>query len=407
VPDAVLTLNAGSSSLKFALYETGPALQRIAAGEVENIGAAPHLRIYAGGAVALEHRWPDHAPLTHEDLLGTVLGWVETHLGPERLIGCGHRIVHGGAEFTVPMRITAPVLAALERFVPLAPLHQPHNLAAVRAVMALRPALPQIGSFDTAFHHTMPEAAKRLPLPRHFYDEGVRRYGFHGLSYEYIASRLPAVAPHLAAGRVIVAHLGNGASLCAMAAGRSVDTSMGFTALEGLMMGTRTGAIDPGVLLYLQQSGGLTPEALTSLLYTQSGLLGVSGISADVRTLLADPRPEAAEALALFSNTAARHIAGLTASLGGLDGLVFTAGIGEHAPAIRAAICARLGWLGINLSPEANAADAPCISTAQSRVEVRVIPTSEEAMIAAHCLAVLGEGGHVNGIETARPMAHN
>ncbi len=407
MPDAVLTLNAGSSSLKFALYETGQALACIATGEVENIGAAPHLRIHAGEAVALEHRWPDHAPLTHEDLLGTVLEWVEAHLGADRLIACGHRIVHGGARFSAPTRLTADVLAGLEALIPLAPLHQPHNLAAVRAVMALRPALPQIASFDTAFHHTMPVAAQRLPLPRHFHDEGVRRYGFHGLSYEYIASRLPEVAPHLAGGRVIVAHLGNGASLCAMAAGRSVDTSMGFTALEGLMMGTRTGAMDPGVLLYLLQSCGFTPETLSGLLYTQSGLLGVSGISADVRALLADPRPQAGEALALFSNTAARHIAGLTASLGGLDGLVFTAGIGENAPAIRAAICARLGWIGIGLSPEANAANAPCISTPQSRVEVRVIPTSEEAMIAAHCLSVLGEGGNANGIETRRPMAHD
>ncbi|GLR66646.1 acetate kinase [Acidocella aquatica] len=398
MPDAILTLNAGSSSIKFALFETGPDLIRIAAGEVENIGAAPHLCIHTGGKLALEHTWPDHAPLTHEDLLGALLDWVDTHLGEDRLIACGHRIVHGGGRFTAPIRLTAATLSELETFVALAPLHQPHNLAAVRAVMALRPGLAQTGSFDTAFHHTLPEAAARFALPRHFYDEGVRRYGFHGLSYEYIASRLPVVAPGLARGRVIVAHLGNGASLCAMAGGKSVDTSMGFTALDGLMMGTRAGAIDPGVLLYLMQSRGMNAEALTTLLYKQSGLLGVSGLSGDVRTLLASPAPEAAEALTLFAATAARHIAGLITSLGGLDGLIFTAGIGEHAPEIRAAICARLGWLGLALAPEANAANAPLISTAASGVEVRVIPADEEAMLATHCREVIGAGGRLRPV---------
>ena len=390
VTDAILTLNAGSSSIRFALFETGRALRRVAAGEVENIGAAAHLRIHAGGELVLERRWPAQAALTHEALLGSVLDWVDTHLGQDRLIACGHRIVHGGGKFAAPIRLTAAILAELDALAPLAPLHQPHNLAAVRAVLALRPGLAQTASFDTAFHHTMPEAATRFALPRRFHDEGVRRYGFHGLSYEYIASRLAVVAPRLAGGRVIAAHLGNGASLCAMVAGRSADTSMGFTALDGLVMGTRTGAMDPGVLLYLMQARGMDAAALTTLLYKQSGLLGVSGISADVRTLLASPAPQAAQALALFAASAARQIAGLIPSLGGLDGLVFTAGIGEHAAAVRAAICARLGWLGIVLSAEANEADAPCISTEGSLVEVRIIPTDEEAMLAAHCREVIG-----------------
>ncbi len=387
MPDAILTLNAGSSSIKFALFEIGSILLRIAVGEVENIGAEPYLFIQTGGALAFERRWPHGEALTHEDLLGAVLDWVDTHLGDDSLIATGHRIVHGGGKFIAPIRLTAEIIAELDTLTPLAPLHQPHNLAAVRAVLALRPNLPQIASFDTAFHHTMPEIAKRFALPRHFYDEGMRRYGFHGLSYEYISHRLPEVAPHLAQARVIIAHLGNGASLCALQNGKSVDTSMGFTTLDGLMMGTRAGAIDPGVLLYLQQSRGLTAEALTTLLYKQSGLLGVSGISADVRTLLADPHPEAAEALDLFAHTVARHIAAFTASLGGLDGLIFTAGIGEHAPKIRAAICARLIWLGVEISPEANEASEPAISAISSKVEVRVIPTDEEAMIAEHCLA--------------------
>ncbi len=392
MPDAILTLNAGSSSIKFALFEIGATLLRIAAGEVENIGAEPYLFIQTGGSLAFERRWPHGEALTHEDLLGAVLDWVDTHLGDDSLIATGHRIVHGGAKFIAPVRLTAETLAELDELTPLAPLHQPHNLAAVRAVLALRPHLPQIASFDTAFHHTMPEIAKLFALPRSFYDEGVRRYGFHGLSYEYIASRLPEVAPHLAQARVIVAHLGNGASLCAMAAGKSIDTSMSFTTLDGLMMGTRTGAIDPGVLLYLQQSRGMTADALTTLLYKQSGLLGVSGISADVRTLLESPAPAAAQALDLFTYTVARHIVALTASLGGLDALIFTAGIGEHAPKVRAATCARLSWLGMEICSEANEANAPLVSTVESRIEVRVIPTGEEAMIAEHCLTVIKDG---------------
>ncbi len=389
--DAVLTINSGSSSIKFALFELGAELTRIAAGQAENIGAAPHLRIKVGNVVALEKRWPDLAPLDHEDLLGQVLNWVEGHLGEDKLAAAGHRIVHGGEHFIEPVLLNEDIMTKLAGLNQLAPLHEPHNLAAVRAIMNLRPELPQIGCFDTAFHHTMPEVATRLALPRHFHDEGVRRYGFHGLSYEYISGKLREVSPRLAAGRVIVAHLGNGASLCAMKNGVSIDSTMGFTALDGLMMGTRSGAIDPGVLIYLMQARGMNASDITSLLYKKSGLLGVSGISSDVRTLLADPHPEAAEALELFAYTVARHTGALASSLGGLDGFVFTAGIGEHAPQIRAAICKRLAWLGFDLSPEANTANEPAISTPDSEAEIRVIPTDEELMIARHVLTTINK----------------
>ena len=319
--DAILTLNAGSSSIKFALFRAASELPRLASGAVENIGNAPHLIIRAGNAVALDQNFgPDHA-LSHEALLGAVLHWVEDHLGQDRLLAVGHRIVHGGTEFFDPVRLDAKALSRLAKLNALAPLHEPHNLAAVHAAMALRPHLPQIGCFDTAFHQPMPEVAARLALPRHFHDEGVRRYGFHGLSYEYIASRLREVAPHLAEGRVIAAHLGNGASLCAMQNGVSINSTMGFTALDGLVMGTRCGALDPGAVLYLLQSRGMTAADVSDLLYRQSGLLGVSGLSADVRTLLVSLAPEAAEALELFAYNAAKHIASLCSALGGLDGL--------------------------------------------------------------------------------------
>ncbi|MBU6425892.1 MAG: acetate/propionate family kinase, partial [Rhodospirillales bacterium] len=322
-------------------------------------------------------------------LFGEVLNWVETNLGNDKLIAAGHRIVHGGSIFTKPLLLDESHLTDIARLSQLAPLHEPHNCAAVQALFNLRPTLRQVGCFDTSFHHTMPELATRFAIPRKFHDEGVRRYGFHGLSYEYIASRLPDVAPRVAKGRVIVAHLGNGASMCALKNGKSIDSTMGFTALDGLMMGTRSGAIDPGVLIYFMQSHGMNAEDLTTLLYKQSGLLGVSGISYDVRALLADGSEPAKQALDLFAYQAARQASGLISSLGGLDGLVFTAGIGEHAPAIRAAICDRLAWMGIKLCPEANAANEAAISEPDSAVEVRVIPTDEELMIATHTRALI------------------
>ncbi len=389
--DAILTINAGSSSIKFALFELKNRLVRSAEGLAENIGAAPHLRIRTGDKIALEERWPGHATLTHEDLLEEVLNWVDTHLGEDRLVAAGHRIVHGGKNFTAPLLLDPAHLAEIARLSQLAPLHEPHNCAAVRALFKLRPALPQVGCFDTSFHHTMPEIATRFAIPRKFHDEGVRRYGFHGLSYEYITSRLPDLAPHLANSRLIIAHLGNGASMCAVKDGKSIDSTMGFTALDGLVMGTRCGSIDAGVLIYFMQSHGMNADDLTNLLYKQSGLFGVSGISADVRTLQENSSKEAREALDLFAYQAARQAGGLISSLGGLDGLVFTAGIGEHAPAIRAAICERLAWMGIKISTQANAANESAISTPDSAVEVRVIPTDEELMIATHTRSLINK----------------
>ena len=387
--NAVLTINAGSSSIKFALFELGTELTRVAEGLAEGIGTAPHLLIKAGGQVALEKRWPEHAPETHEELMGEVLDWVESHLGDDELIGAGHRIVHGGDRYTAPTKLDKAVFDDLTKLDPLAPLHEPHNLAAIRAVFKLRPELPQVACFDTAFHHTMPEVATRLAIPRAFWAEGVRRYGFHGLSYEYIAEELHVVAPHLAKGRVIIAHLGNGASLCALKNGVSIESTMGFTALEGLIMGTRCGSIDPGVLLYLGQEHNMDANAITDLLYKKSGLLGVSGISPDVRTLLTSPAPEAAEALEMFTYSIARHAGAMISVLGGLDAIVFTAGIGEHAASVRAAVCARLAWTGLELNAQANAANEVSISTPNSAVEVHVIPTNEELMIARHTLTLI------------------
>jgi acetate kinase len=387
--DAVLALNAGSSSLKFAVFRNGAVgkIVPVSKGEIEGIGTAPHFFARDAKGVTLnEKRWPDGATVTFDTLLGELLGWVDHHLGDDRLVAVGHRVVHGGREYTAPVRLTDGVLAVLERLTPLAPLHQPHSLAPVRAITGLRPGLPQIACFDTAFHHTMPAVATRFALPREYEDEGVRHYGFHGLSYEYIARRLPDVAPHLAAGRVVVAHLGNGASLCAMRAGRSIDTTMTFTALDGLVMGTRCGAIDPGVLLYMLQQKNLSPHEVEQLLYEKSGLLGVSGLSSDMRMLLASDQPRAREAVDLFVFRVARETAALAASLGGLDGFVFTAGIGEHAPEIRAAVCERLRWLGV-LPGTATAGSR--ISAPGSLVEVHVIPTDEEAMIGQHTLETL------------------
>ena len=383
MPGVILTLNAGSSSLKFAVFEAADGLKRTVQGEIENTGTGLHFRATdLAGTVLGEWRRP--AGGGYDDFLGELLGWIEAHLGKDRLLAVGHRVVHGGSDYDRPQRVTPALIAALDRLTPLAPLHQPHNLAPIRAIAAVRPDLPQIACFDTAFHHNMPRVATRFALPREFEAQGVRRYGFHGLSYEYIAGRLREVAPALAGGKVIAAHLGNGASLCALSGGKSIDTTMGFTALDGLMMGTRCGALDPGVILYLQQARGLTPDAIGELLYNQSGLLGVSGISSDMRTLLQSGEPRAAEAVELFVFYVARQIAALCASLRGLDALVFTAGIGENAPEIRRRVCEAAAWLGVAFDAAANRNGDLCISTPESRVAVFVIPTDEEAMIARH-----------------------
>ncbi len=391
MPDAVLAINAGSSSLKFALFELRgvDGLATVMRGKVEGIGETPHLRASdEAGAVIAERRFPSDA--SHEALLETVLKLVETHLGADRLRAAGHRVVHGGARFTAPVQVDAAAMREMEALTPLAPLHQTHNLAPIRAIAAARPGLAQVACFDTAFHSTMPDVATRLALPRAISDAGVRRYGFHGLSYEFIARRMRATAPALIAGRVIVAHLGNGASLCAMRTGRSIDTTMGFTALDGLVMGTRPGTIDPGALLYLLRERGMSAADVEDMLYHRAGLLGVSGVSGDMRALLASTDSHAREAVALFVARLAREAGGLVSALGGLDALVFTGGIGEHAAPIRAEACARLAWLGLQLEEAADARGAGRISTQDSSVDVWVIPTDEEAMIARHTMETLG-----------------
>ncbi len=368
--DAILALNAGSSSVKFALFELGGnGLSATVRGEVEGLGAAPHaVATNADGASVLDRRWSEDPG--HDALVGWLLDWVKAHLGADTLAAVGHRVVHGGQDFTAPVRLTPDIVDALDRLTPLAPLHQPHSLAPVRAITALQPDLPQVACFDTAFHHTMPPVATAYALPRSYADAGVRRYGFHGLSYEFIARRLRETAPALADGRVVVAHLGNGASLCAMQNGRSMDTTMGFTALDGLVMGTRCGALDPGVVLYMLQEQGLDAASIEHVLYKESGLLGVSGLSSDVRTLEVSDDPHSREAIDLFAYRVGRETAALASSMGGLDGFVFTAGIGEHSAAVRAAVTKRLAWFGA--------------------LDIRMIPTDEEATIASHTREVLG-----------------
>jgi acetate kinase len=389
--EAILSINAGSSSIKFAMFElrTNGALEPISAGKIEGIGTSPRfIARDAAGNVLAERSWADPA-LGHEAFLQELLSWIETASGAHRLVGIGHRVVHGGVEFAAPALLTKAVMDALASLVPLAPLHQPHNLAAIFAARAARPGVPQVACFDTAFHQTQPPVATRFAIARAYFDEGIRRYGFHGLSYEYVVRTLARTDPQLAAGRVIAAHLGNGASLCAIVGGLSIDTTMGFTALDGLVMGTRCGAIDPGVILYLQQQKGMSSEDVQHLLYEKSGLLGVSGLSGDMRELEASDQASAREAVELFVYRVAREAGALASSLGGLDGLVFTAGIGENSPAVRALVCARLRWLGLEIDVEANAAGAATISTAASPVTVRVVSTDEERMIAIHTLDIV------------------
>ena len=382
----LLTLNAGSSSIKFALFDRDA--ESIMHGEIEKLGTSPHLHAAnASGTILVDRSWPE-TPGFHI-LFETLLTFVEGHLGQAALAAVGHRIVHGGADHVRPALFTPAVLAELTALTPLDPLHMPLNLAPVHAVAAARPALPQVACFDTAFHHTLPPVAQAVALPRAVTANGVRRYGFHGLSYEYIAGRLAELDTTLAAGRVVVAHLGAGASLCALQGGVSIATTMGFSALDGLVMATRCGSLDPGVILYLGRQGHSFAD-IEDMLYRRSGLLGVSGISGDIRVLLTSREPAAAFALDLFCYRIACEAAALIPALGGLDGIVFTGGIGEHAPAIRAAVCARLAWLGVAINPTA---DAPgCISTDASAIRVLVIATNEEAMIARHTRTVLQEG---------------
>jgi acetate kinase len=385
---AILALNAGSSSLKFALFKIGSSLALIAKGEIENLDTTPHFVCRdATGAKLAETRG---ASSDFASTLEGLLKFVDQHLGDARLCAVGHRVVHGGVAHVAPERVTPTLLEALDALVPLDPLHLPHNIAPMRALGSARPHLAQVACFDTAFHHAMPRVAKHFALPRALTEAGVRRYGFHGLSYEFIVEQLKVSAPALAKGRVVVAHLGAGASLCAIQNGVSIATTMSFSPLDGLMMATRCGALDPAVVLYLTRAGKNLAE-IEDLLYRQSGLLGVSGISGDMRALIVSDHAHAREALDLFTYRAAIEIAGLVGALGGLDGLVFTAGIGEHAPTIRAEICARLAWLGVRLDVSANAAHATCIGAPDSQIDVRIIATDEEAMIARHTLTVTNQ----------------
>jgi acetate kinase len=382
-------VNAGSSSLKFSIYagET-----RILSGQIDGLGIRPNARAVGSDGKAVPP--PDlgtRPPTTPGDALMALLPWGKEMLQGRRLDVLGHRVVHGGMRYARPARVTPELLSELALLERLAPLHQPHNLVPIKVALTLNPDLAQAACFDTAFHRSIPEVAQAFALPRELHEDGVRRYGFHGLSYEYIASALPQVAPEIAHGRVVVAHLGNGASLCAMRDRTSVATTMGFAALDGLPMGTRCGELDPGVILYLMRERGMPPAEVDDLLYRRSGLLGLSQISSDVRDLIASADPRAKFAVEVFCYRVARHIGSLAAALGGLDGLVFTAGVGENAVPVRAAICRACSWLGLDLDDEANASKGPRISSAKSRVAAFVIPTDENLMIARHALAVARE----------------
>ncbi len=386
----LLVLNAGSSSIKFCVYHLVDGnLEAGLRGQVEGIGTVhPRLSVVENGE-RRERALSTAEAGTPQAATALLAQAIAQRRAEQDIVAIGHRIVHGGTRYSAPVRVDDTVLGYLDTLNPLAPLHQPHNLAVIRAMAEELPGVPQVGCFDTAFHQGHDTVAEMFALPYAMYEAGVRRYGFHGLSYAYIAGALPERAPAIAGKRVIVAHLGNGASLCALDGGRSVDSTMGFSALDGLPMGTRCGQLDPGVILYLLREHNMTAGDLETLFYKQSGLLGISGISADMRDLLASKEARAQLAIDYFVFHIAREVAGLTATLGGLDALVFTAGIGEHSAEIRARVCARLGWLGITLDEPANQVGAGCISTAAAAVSVWVVPTNEELMIARHTQQLL------------------
>ncbi len=384
--DAILVINAGSSSIKFSLFrDSGPELTAHLKGQIEGIYTAPHFEGKDASGKRLEEKtWPAGTQLGHHGAIAAILAFLDGHMEDHRLVGVGHRVVHGGVDFLEPVRIDADVLRKLEHLIPLAPLHQPHNLEPIRAIAERQPDLAQIACFDTAFHRSQPAVAQAFALPESITDLGVHRYGFHGLSYEYIARVLPRYDARAAGGKTVVLHLGNGASMCAMEGGRSVATTMGFTAVEGLPMGTRCGALDPGVMLYLMDELKMDARSIERLIYHQSGLLGVSGVSSDMRELLASSQPRAKFAVDLFVYRVRREVGALSAALGGLDALVFTAGIGERAAPVRERICRDAAWLGLDFDAAANAIDGPRISTVSSHVSAWVIPTNEELMIAQH-----------------------
>ena len=390
--NAIAVINSGSSSIKFSVFsEQGGALRCMLAGSIRDLGASPRFVLKDDVGDVLDARqWSQDASLSHDDAMAFLFEILPVRLQNYRIRAIGHRVVHGGDRYTAPVRINAEVLRELEALAPLAPLHQPHNLAPIRTILSNSPDLPQIACFDTAFHRTQPPVERAFALPRSITDRGVRRYGFHGISYEYIASVMAQSDSRLA-GRTVVLHLGNGASMCAMQGGRSVANTMGFTALDGLPMGTRCGALDPGVVLYLMEELMMDVEQVQTLLYHESGLLGVSGISSDMRTLEASNAPRARAAIDLFVHAIKRELGALVATLGGLDGLVFTAGIGENSALVRERVCRDAAWIGVELDAVANRDGAGRISTATSRVQAWVIPTNEEIMIAGHVHAMVAD----------------
>lgn len=402
--DAVLVVNAGSSSIKFAVYDPASFPNRqslIGKGHAAQVGDRLELHVKLSDGSKAEHAVAalDHGVFDHDHAMNRMFAWLDAHRGGLNLVALGHRVVHGGRKHSAPVRITDEVQLDLEALIPLAPLHQPHNLKPMRAVSDRWPDVPQVACFDTAFHSTQAPVAQAFALPREITDAGVRRYGFHGLSYEYLASQLPRVLGDRVGGvdeeghaKVIAAHLGNGASLCAMVDGRSVASTMGFSALDGLMMGTRSGTLDPGAVLYLLQELHMSAQEVGELLYRRSGLLGVSGISSDMQVLLASSDPRAAEAIDLFVHRVVCEIGSLTAAMGGIDALVFSAGIGEHAAPIRSRVCQGCAWLGLVIDEDANRCGHEVISAASSRVRVAVVPTDEEHMIALHTLRDIGHG---------------
>ncbi len=390
----ITVLNAGSSSVKFSVFiAPDDGLGLALRGQVESIGTAPRFTAQnPDGTTRAARSWDDGAALGHAGAVGHIIQFIRDTFPGQTLLAVGHRVVHGGAGFSAPVRVDAEVLGRLERLVPLAPLHQPHNLAAIRLLLEDDPRLSQVACFDTAFHRGQPELAQMFALPMALHDEGVRRYGFHGLSYEYIASRLAALDARAAAGRTIVLHLGNGASMCALRGSRSIATTMGFSTVDGLPMGTRSGSVDPGAILYLMDARGLDVRAIEDLIYHQSGLLGVSGISGDMRTLLASDEARARLAVDLYLYRIGRELGSLAAALGGLDALVFTGGIGENSAQVRARVCQDAAWLGVELDAVTNGAGGPRITTPSSSVTGWTIPANEELMIARHTLRLLRNG---------------
>ncbi len=390
--DIIPVLNGGSSSLKFSIFEIvdEQSLALRITGQIEGLGRSPRFVAKNEKGDLLEERhWENACGIDHDFLFGFLVGWATGQVSNSTVRGLGHRVVHGGLAYDAPVVVDDDVVETLEKLCPLAPLHLPYNLNYIKTARSLNPQTPQVACFDTAFHRDHPKMADLYALPRSYYDEGIRRYGFHGLSYEYMARTLPEVAPEIANGRVIVGHFGSGVSLCALENGRSIDSTMGFSALDGLTMGTRSGALDPGVVLHLIRDKNMTADDVEKLLYGKCGLLGLSGISNDMRDLEASSDPNAREAVDFFVYRASQGLGAMAAAMGGVDGIVFTAGIGENSPTVRARICHAARWMGVELDEAANEAGGPRISTADSPVSAWVIPTDEEKMMALHTLDLI------------------